>query len=200
MRDESPNSVQRSPPAETDDDTPDVLGGSLGKMNAKIIGFTKEGDVIIRIPPELSEDLNTRMRNQSSITWDEPRPKINMSRLSEETDLSNVRVGRPMHRSTSSVTFKGKEKEPVVIRTSEAVIDQDGNSVSNYPSTDIGDFREKRGTMDEREYAPSWNTDAEKSIFNPMRQTRLEELRGWKPETSEAISPKSGGPGGDEKA
>lgn len=182
VRDDSPNSMQRTPQAETDDDTRTVFGGSLDKVSAKIIGFTKEGDVILRIPPELSEDLNTRVKTQSSITWDEPRRKMSVSTPVEELGRRDTRGGRPIHRSTSSVTFKGKEKEPVIIRTNN------------------GDFRDRSGATDEQEYAPVWNIDVEKSVFNPLRQTRLEELRGWRPEASGAASPKSGGPGGDEKA
>lgn len=60
------------------------------------------------------------LKPQSSITWDEPRlqvppiPHINIEKSENEgreEELGTPRKGRSRHRSSSSVTFKGKEKE-----------------------------------------------------------------------------------------
>lgn len=78
-----------------------------GDYNAKIIGYTKDGDVIIRLAPNAQEDLMAQAPLNSSITWAEP---IQRSTMGMEGNTSRGQ-SRARGRSISSVSYKGKEKE-----------------------------------------------------------------------------------------
>ncbi|KAJ4394376.1 hypothetical protein N0V93_003593 [Gnomoniopsis smithogilvyi] len=108
IREDSTDSDERST-QRGNEDTPTIYGDSSDKFNAKIIGYTKEGDVIIRISPELSQELHG-LKPKSSITWDEPRWKNPPTQNEKEEEAETPRIGRSRHRSSSSVTIKGKEK------------------------------------------------------------------------------------------
>lgn len=171
MRGQSTDSGGRTPrtPA-NEDDAPTVYGGSSEKFNARIIGFTKEGDVILRVSPEMSEELNQSLKTPASITWNEPHRKMSTAAMADETRTSEPgtpRIGRPMHRSTSSVTVKGKERELVVYRPIENA-DQDDNTVSNDTSTDIQEFK---NSFEQKEYAYRWRSDVEKDLDSSLRKT-----------------------------
>lgn len=153
MRGDSTDSGDRTPV--TEEDSPTIYGDSSDKFNAKIIGYTKEGDVIIRLSPELSSDFNSRVKAQSGITWDEPRLRMHASRLDgiKTSEASTPRVGRSRHRSSSCATLKGKEKESF----NEPM--EDDNKIKDIllddDSTDVTDFK---GTIAEKEYAWTRNT------------------------------------------
>lgn len=165
MRDQSADSGKRTPARESDART--VYGGQSEKFNARIIGFTKEGDVILRVSPELSEELNQTLKTPSSITWNEPHRKMSTKDMADETKTSEPgtpRIGRPIHRSTSSVTVKGKERENATNKPSTSAI-QDDDSVSNDSPTDIRDFKR---AFEQKEYAYRWRSDVEKNLDESM--------------------------------
>lgn len=127
----------------TDDDSRTMYGDGSDKFNAKIIGYTKDGDVIIRISPELTQDLaassiNKLARVKSGVRFDDELSKpttpaaIATPRLSidKETEVEEIKRATPTtaapplqhrrhemtrhHSSSTSITFKGKEKQPSI--------------------------------------------------------------------------------------
>lgn len=170
-----------------------MYGRPLEKFNARIIGFTKEGDVILRVSPELSEELNQTLKTPSSITWNEPHRKMSTQAVADETRTSEPgtpRIGRPMHRSSSSVTVKGKERQLVTTKPIENA-DQDDNSFSNDNSTDIREFK---GDFEQKEFAYRWRNDVEKNLDESMTRTSESASRAEKGKPIESY------PGSDEKA
>lgn len=53
-------------------------------FNAKVIGYTDEGDVIIRLAPSLQDDFRANIK-ASTITWDD-QPKTRHYGLSKEKE------------------------------------------------------------------------------------------------------------------
>lgn len=101
--------------------------------NAKVVGYTKDGDVILRLAPNIREEFMSQAPLSSSITWDEPvRPA---SALMEGS--FNSKLSRSRGRSMSSVSLKGKEKE---------------NSVATRGNSDE-EVETVRGSEDEKEKA-----------------------------------------------
>ncbi|KAL1878734.1 hypothetical protein Daus18300_002010 [Diaporthe australafricana] len=102
VRGDSIDSKARS----NDGDSPTVCGDCNDDFNAKVIGYTKDGDVIIRLASNVRQEFMTRAQGSSGITWDEPiRPST-----SREVDIhreDSVSRGRSMTRASS----KGKERE-----------------------------------------------------------------------------------------
>lgn len=129
IREDSTDSEGRTPPQTSNEDTPTFYGTPSDKFNAKIIGYTKEGDVIIRIAPELSEHLSV-LKPQSSITWDELPWKNPQTPNEKEDEATTPRVGRSRHRSSSSISFKGKEKDFSVQQIELAQKQQERTAVS----------------------------------------------------------------------
>lgn len=79
-----------------------VYGDSSDRYNAKIIGYTKEGDVIIRVSPEVSQDLG-QVKAQSSIRWHEPGappvPPVPHNSVERSSDhVKEADVGTPRSR------------------------------------------------------------------------------------------------------
>lgn len=109
IREDSTDSDERSP-QRANEYAPTIYGDSSDKFNAKIIGYTKEGDVIIRISPELSQEIHD-IKPKASITWDEPKWKSPLTPNEKEDEAETPRIGRSRHRSSSSVNSKGKEKD-----------------------------------------------------------------------------------------
>lgn len=121
VKGDSTDSEDDAPTGGSDEDIRTIYGDSSDKFNAKIIGYTKEGDVILRISPELTQEL-VRPKT-SSIKWDDapystpnlPVPRIDIEKTGSErrkVEFASIpRTGTSRHRSSSSVTFKGKEKE-----------------------------------------------------------------------------------------
>lgn len=106
VRGESTDSGDRRQ-SETEEDTPTIYGDCTSeKFNAKIVGYTKEGDVILRLSPEFSREFTRKVTTQPSIAWDE-RPRTSPPPTRDDKEPSR-------HRSTSSVTFKGKEREEIM--------------------------------------------------------------------------------------
>lgn len=115
----------------TDDDSPTIYGDTSDKFNAKIIGYSRDGDVILRISPELSQELfasrpASSKKSKTNVRFDESRMSATPSRLSldiekqamateEETDVSPTNAtSRPRRKqwgSSASITFIGKEKQ-----------------------------------------------------------------------------------------
>lgn len=85
------------------DNNSPTFGNIENDFNAKVVGYTEEGDVIIKLSPEVQKDLGLKPRPQSNndSAW-------NNSKL-EVDDTQRTTWSR--QRSSSSVTFKGKEKE-----------------------------------------------------------------------------------------
>ncbi|CAN8098815.1 unnamed protein product [Discula destructiva] len=121
VRGDSTDSADRARVETSDEDGPSTVCGDLSdKFNAKIVGYTTQGDIIIRIAPELTQEMS-RSRRQSSIKWEEPSPQPPRSAPRKSFDkikveFSEVEFGTPRndlsrHRSSSSMTFKRKEKE-----------------------------------------------------------------------------------------
>ncbi|KAJ0121513.1 hypothetical protein N8I77_004454 [Diaporthe amygdali] len=102
IRGDSTDSKARS----NDGDSPTVCGDCNDDFNAKVIGYTKDGDVIIRLSSNVRQEFMTRALSSSGITWDEPiRPST-----SKEADIrrqDSISRGRSMTRAPS----KGKERE-----------------------------------------------------------------------------------------
>lgn len=185
VRGHSTDSGARTPrtPA-NEDDAPTVYGGSSEKFNARIIGFTKEGDVILRVSPEMSEELNQTVKTPASITWNEPLRKMSTAAITDDTRTSEPgtpRIGRPMHRSTSSATAKGKEREFIVTKPIDNV-DQDDNTISNDDSTDVQEFK---GALEQKEYAYRWRNGVEKNIDSSMTRTSSSASRAKKDKTED---------------
>lgn len=73
--------------------------------------------MIIRISPELSQDL-CGPKLQQSITWAEPGWKSPATPLdAKDEEAGTPRMGRSRHRSSSSISYKGKEKEISIQQT-----------------------------------------------------------------------------------
>lgn len=73
--------------------------------------------MIIRISPELSQDLGG-LKPQQSITWAEPGWKNPPTPLdAKDEEAGTPRMGRSRHRSSSSISWKGKEKEISIQQT-----------------------------------------------------------------------------------
>lgn len=119
------------------------------EFNAKVVGYTKEGDIIIRLAPSISSDFKTRVKGQSgSITWDEQVP-------------ATPRIGRSRHRSSSIATFKGKEREPTLQQ-------RDADSIVDVNGTDTVDSRRQYMDGDEKDV-----TDANFTEMNENDSLRL---------------------------
>lgn len=161
MRGDSTDSGDRTPVTE---DCRTIYGDSSDKFNAKIIGYTKEGDVIIRLSPELSSDLNSKVKTQSGITWDEPRLRMHASRSDgiRTSEPGTPRSGRSRHRSSSCATLKGKERESFkdANKTKEVIVDND--------STDVADFK---GTVEEKENA--WISVTTQELDDSMKLAKV---------------------------
>lgn len=85
--------------------------------------------MIIRISPELSQDL-TGFKPQS-ISWAEPGWKNPQTPLdSKEEEAGTPRMGRSRHRSSSTISYKGKEKEITVQQTEFAEKQQDDGALA----------------------------------------------------------------------
>ncbi|KUI66452.1 hypothetical protein VM1G_01850 [Cytospora mali] len=91
------------------EDTPRTQKGPSGDYDAKIVGYTKDGDIIIRLAPHTRDEFVSLAPLSSSITWDEPVRSPSRG-LKGNTSRKHSRG-----RSVSSVSFKGKEKEDVDI-------------------------------------------------------------------------------------
>lgn len=89
--------------------TPTVRRDSSGEYNAKVIGYTKDGDIIIRLAPNTRENFMTQAPMSSSITWDEPVRTPSRGLEGSTSRKQSITRGR----SVSRVSFKGKEKENV---------------------------------------------------------------------------------------
>lgn len=191
VRDDSTDSGSRSPQAASEC-APTVYGDLSDKFNAKIIGYTKEGDVIIRISPELSQEMHM-LKPQSSITWDEPRvqvpppPQINIESELKEDEAGTPRKGRSRHRSSSSVTFKGKEKELSVHQQTEPAQRQQDSAVNNFTTElpkayQAGQPYSVRGELDARNSHRQLDHDRERlspiqpvsPLSESIRRTRHE--------------------------
>lgn len=72
--------------------------------------------MIIRISPELSQDL-TGFKPQQSISWAEPWKTPQTPLDSKDEEAGTPRMGRSRHRSSSTISYKGKEKEISVQQT-----------------------------------------------------------------------------------
>ncbi|ROW11511.1 hypothetical protein VMCG_00988 [Cytospora schulzeri] len=99
-------------------DTPAARGDSSGEYNAKVIGYTKDGDIIIRLAPNTREDFMTMAPLTSSITWDEPIRAPSTGLEGNTSRKQSITRGR----SVSRVSFKGKEKENIG-RTKDEEVD-----------------------------------------------------------------------------
>lgn len=70
------------------------------------MGYTKDGDVIIRLAPNVRQEFMSRAQGSSGITWDEPiRPSS-----SKEDDIRR-KDSMSRGRSTTRAPYKGKERE-----------------------------------------------------------------------------------------
>lgn len=102
VRGDSTDSKARS----TDGDSPTVCGDCNDDFNAKVIGYTKDGDVIIRLAPNVRQEFMSRAQGSSAITWDEPiRPSS--SREGDIRRKDSMSRGRSMTRAP----YKGKERQ-----------------------------------------------------------------------------------------
>lgn len=102
VRGDSTDSKARS----TDGDSPTVCGDCSEDFNAKVIGYTKDGDVIIRLSSSVRQEFMSRAQGGSAITWDEPiRPST--SRDSDIRRKDSMTRGRSMTRAP----YKGKDRE-----------------------------------------------------------------------------------------
>lgn len=102
VRGDSTDSKARS----NDGDSPTVCGDCNDDFNAKVIGYTKDGDVIIRLASNVRQEFMSRAQGSSGITWDEPiRPSTSREVNIRRED--SVSRGRSMTRASS----KGKERE-----------------------------------------------------------------------------------------
>lgn len=157
-----------------DEESPTINCDPSDDFNAKIIGYTREGHLIIRLAPKLSQELNERVNLQkSTITWNEPRQKHSMSKSRDGLRTSEPGTpGRSMHRSNSSVTFKGKDTEPTVQQME--IIRQD---ISDNISTDFEDFRKESNQFNCRD---TWRYDTEKEIDHSMRLAKVADSLPYK--------------------
>lgn len=74
--------------------------------NAKIIGYTKDGDIILRVAPGTREGFMLQAPLTSSITWDEPvQPSSTTLGGGNTSRKQSIARGR----SVSRVSFGGKE-------------------------------------------------------------------------------------------
>lgn len=80
---------------------------SSGDYNAKVIGYTKDGDIIIRIAREIRGDFMAHVPLTSSITWDEPVRPSSTTLEGNTIRKQSVTRGRPVSRAS----YKGKERE-----------------------------------------------------------------------------------------
>lgn len=136
VRDESTDSRGRRP-SDTEEDTPTVCGDPTSeKFNARIVGYTDDGDVILRISPEISQELTRKLATrQSSVAWEDEK-------LLQPPSAQDGAINKPWrHRSTSSVTYKGKEREELVA----------GSGCALYMS---GDDSEKNNSLNTDGFAP----------------------------------------------
>lgn len=102
IRGDSTDSKTRS----NDEDSPTVCGDCNDDFNAKVIGYTKDGDVIIRLAPNVRQEFMSRAQGSSGITWDEPiRPSS--TREGDMRRKDSTSRGRSMTRAP----YKGKERE-----------------------------------------------------------------------------------------
>lgn len=111
-----------------------ICGDSSGEYNARIVGYTKNGDVIIRLAPNAREDFTSQVPLSSSITWDEPtRPASTLIEGSCSRKHSRTRG-----RSLSTTSWKGKERDV------EAARDSRGEEVDIADAGDGGGERHTR--------------------------------------------------------
>lgn len=90
-------------------DNPSNRMDSSGDYNAKIIGYTKDGDIIIRIAPDTRQDFISQAPLTSSITWAEPVRPSSTTLEGNTSRKQSITRGR----SVSRVSLKGKENESV---------------------------------------------------------------------------------------
>ncbi|KAK7743489.1 hypothetical protein SLS53_004023 [Cytospora paraplurivora] len=87
------------------EDTQKMRRNLFDDYNAKVVGYTKDGDVILRLAPNIREEFMSQTPLSSSITWEEPvRPTPALME-------GNISSKHSRSRGRSSVSLKGKEKE-----------------------------------------------------------------------------------------